>query len=320
MPYLTGQKLKEEVNRPLLGCSPMIEEYLFEDTVTMYSSQPGVGKSVVTTNEMAYTSCGAKVFGFLNSHGSYKSVYLQMEGSRDEQLSRLKSMEEVIPINYDNISWHNTPIIAEDTKTWDVLFQELAEVAPFHKLYMDPIYKATMYGLKKEESVLALIKLLDKIRAEFRPAIILNNHETKQSYNYKGDPIEKDDPFYGSQWLKAYVDVSFNIQPSEKNMVEIIQKKDRTNNILKKFVLNFDASNFTLKFNQIGSDLPARHRVQMFLQKKFDNNSFATTGEIARELDITKRHILRMKQDAYFDHFVFFDDKGKETVWRKKVG
>lgn len=316
MPYLTGIKLKEELERPMLGCSPMIEEFQFEDTVTMYSSQPGIGKSVITTNEMAYSSCGMKVFGALNCHGAQKSVYLQMEGSRDEQLGRLKAMEEIIPINYNNISWHNTPVIAEKPETWDELLRELQEVAPFQKLYMDPIYKATMYGLKKEESVMALIKLIDKIRSEFRPAIVLNNHETKQSYTAKGDKIEKDDPFYGSQWLKAYVDVSFNIQPAEKNQVEIIQKKDRTNNVIKKFVLNFDPASWVLSFDHVSSDVPSKQKVSWFLQKKFDNNSFTTTGEIAREVGITKRHILRMKHDGYFDDFVHFDDKGKELVWR----
>lgn len=318
MSYLSGKSLEKAVNTPSLGCSPQIEELAFEDTVIMFSSQPGVGKSVVTTNMCASISSKSPVFGFFETTDHYKTAYLQMEGSRDEQLSRLKCLEDCVKINYDNISWHTTPIISENTKSWDTLLKELEEIAPFQFLFLDPIYKATMYGLKREESVLSLIKLLDTIRSEFKPTIILNNHETKETYSHKGVKIEKDDPFYGSQWLKAYVDVSFNIKQSDKNEINLIQKKDRTNSIIKNFFLQFDPSSYYLKFIMDKSDLSARYKVSLFLKKNFDKKKFVTTSEIARETGVSKRHILRMKADRYFDDIAGFNQKD-ELHWIPKI-
>src|SRR4051812_42709926 len=105
IPFLTGNSLREELDRPNLGTESLIEELIYKDTITMFYAKPGIGKSVVTANIAASGSNGKPVFDFLRCTKPLKIAYCQMEGSRDEQLSRLKAIEESIgAINTDNLT------------------------------------------------------------------------------------------------------------------------------------------------------------------------------------------------------------------------
>ena len=286
----------------------------------MFVALPEAGKSVLTVNATACGSIGAPLFGLLEAKQNIKTAYIQLEGSRDEQISRMKAMESKIPFDVNNISWHTPYIIAESEKTWDPFFKEIDESAPFDLAIFDPAYKATIGGLKKEESAMALIKFLDSFRAKFGCAIILNHHAVKESYSQdNGQVIKKADPFYGSQWLKAYVDVSYTVERKGKDSISLTNTKDRPQNVLPSLTLDFDIYSYTLKANEKESAIPANLRIRQFLKLKFGNNSFTVNQEICRECRVSLRHLQRMKADGDFDDLVFFNEKGKELVWNRKL-
>lgn len=324
MRFLKGAVLRCEMDQENLGHEPLIEELIYKDTITMFSAKSGVGKSVITSNICAYGSRGDDVFGVLKVQKPLKIAYCQMEGSRDEALSRLKSMESGIGLlNTDNITWHTPQIIVEDTATWTPFMAELALASPFEICIIDPIYAMSSKGLVKEETCLAVKRLLDMIKAEFKCALVVTNHVPKDSITTSGKRVKREDPF-GSTWLNANLDAAYfmdrDIDGDTDNVVTIKATKSRGSNIIRNLALKFDISTYLMKGISDGSATQARFKVRDFLKRKFDVNSFATNAEISRGCNISLRHLQRMRMDGYFDDIAQIqNNNGKETVWMKKL-
>lgn len=322
--YLHGRLLREEMDKPNLGQEPLIEELIYKDTITMFTARPGVGKSVVTTNLAATCSKGLKAFGFLHCERALKVSYVQLEGSRDEQISRLKMMEDVLgKLNLHNLTWHTPDFNVEDNKTWVDLWMELDDAKKHMEgldvIIFDPIYAMTTKGLTNEVTCLAIKKFLDTVKYRYHVAVIVNNHSPKDTYANDGKKIKKKDPF-GVTWLSANLDGSYYIDRGEDRNTLVIEKtKSRAGSLIETLTLSFDIASFTLSTIANESSTPARAKITKVLEEFFKQDIFPDTITLAREAEISKRQLLRMKADKAFDNFVSFETDNKKTIWRPKI-
>src|SRR3990167_4331686 len=74
----------------------------------MMSADPGAGKSTITAQAIAQMSCGLPVFGCLHVPRPIKCYYLSFERGREEILERLKVMQDIIPMDFNNIFINDT--------------------------------------------------------------------------------------------------------------------------------------------------------------------------------------------------------------------
>lgn len=321
--YLTGKNLRSELDRPNLGQEPLIEELIYKDTITMFTARPGVGKSVVTANLTASASKGLPVFGFLNCTRPLKIAYVQLEGSRDEQISRLKMIEEVVgELNVNNMSWHTPDFNVEDARTWIDVWMELddaiKQMEGLDIIIFDPIYAMTTKGLTNEVTCLAIKKFLDTVKYRYRSSVIVNNHSPKDTYDNQGKKIKKKDPF-GVTWLSANLDGSYFIDRGDsKNTLTLEKIKSRAGAIIEFLCLQFDIASFSLSTLANQSSTPSRVRVRNVLEKLFKEGVYPSTIELARAAEVSKRQLLRMKVDGIFDDFLDFEHDHKKTIWRPK--
>lgn len=315
---LTGAQLREELNKENLGQEPLIEELIYKDSITMFYAKSGVGKSVVTANLAASASKGSPVFGFLQCKRPLKIGYCQMEGSRDEQLSRLKMIEaEMGEVNCEMLSWHTPNIIVEDSKTFQPFYDEMDTFQPFDIIIFDPLYAMTVKGLTHEPTCLAIKKFLDSVKYRYHCSIIVNNHTPKDTYANTGEKIKKKDSF-GITWLNANLDGSFYFEQQGDNQLYMELAKSRGGSLLSHLMLKFDIATFTLSTLANDSCTPARIKVKSALLELWKSNPKPTATEICKKAGISLRHLMRIKTDEILSDFANISQVGKHLIYERK--
>jgi len=249
---IQGQKIVDLINNPEEKRKAYVEGLLHERSTVMFASDPGLGKSMLTVQACLEMSAGLPVYGSLLCPEPRKVYYIQKERSRLEVLERIESMQEHIEWNPDNL------IVDSEIQTFSLTapknFKLIVDrIKPFKPdiICIDPI-GAGSPGLASDEGANNFCAFLTYLQNEVGATHWLNHHTSRQTYSSDGQRIEKDDPFYGSQWLKAHVSGSFLITQSAKGTVWK-NKKDSHSNLLEKLELAFDDETFisTLLIDQL---------------------------------------------------------------------
>ena len=316
--YLSGNSLREEIENPAVGQDAIVEGLIFKDTVNILYSEPGVGKSVIAVNMLAAMSGGWPVFGLITMKRFYKCSYLQLEGSRDEQFGRFHDIASVIPVDYENISWHTSPVFVESLQSQYQMFQELLQFKP-EVIFIDSFYCLTSHGLSKEEGFLPVRNLLKQIKDKTNASLIILHHSAKPQY-FEGQKVQKDDPFLGSQYMKAFADSMIECTRQGENKVILkVTKAQRNNEGLKQISLAFNKTNWVVTAISEGTTKDATTAIRECLAKCFRNEIEVTYDTLIQKTGFTKRHIRRLKNDGHFNHLCSFEgEEGTALKWLPK--
>ena len=275
---LTGTELQEALNQTHPERKALIEGLLYERSILMVSADPGAGKSTITAQAIAQMSCGLPVFGCLNVPRPIKCYYLAFERGREEILERLKVMQEIIPMNFDNIYINDSFIGYNvlDVHHADFIIKAINFdcISP-DVVFIDPIYASVSGGLSSDEKASQFCRFSARLQSAVGCSNWLNHHTTKETYNNEGTVIEKSDPFYGSQWLKAHCTAAYYLKKKDGGTI-MLNKKDSQNNLLKKIILEYNAEDYISFIDQQNAEIPAIDRLKMFLRNKWksDNKTF----------------------------------------------
>ena len=270
---LTNETLSLAIETMSAESPSVIEEFLSERQVMMIAGEPGVGKSIIASQLAISLSSQTAVFGCLAVPSPRRVFYLQLEGTLEQSMERLKRMRQAIPIQTENIHWEfqrtfnvlespQVTTLIEHIKTWE---------AP-DVVIIDPLYQCVFGELAKELPCKALLKFIDSLRAAFsKCAVILVHHTRKPTYGADGVRVQEDDAFFGSQWLKAYVDTSYNLRKYSqkyKDQVILENKKNRGGDVLKELILHYDPETDTCSGAVELAEQSGYERVIKFLHTK----------------------------------------------------
>lgn len=297
------------------------EEFLYEGDIMMLAADPGTGKSVVALQMVINLTSGTRLFGVLDVPKPRTVCYMQLEGTRSQVKERLNAMRSVNGFNPERMIWDYVNFInVLDPTSVKKCVNDLKEVQEkIDVIIFDPIYKTVVGGLAKEEPAKAIIKFTDIIRAEFGAAIVMIHHTHKDRFSNKdGKRIEEDDPFFGSQWLKAHIDTGYHLKriPNSNTRSCLRLTKDRNSRVTHYMPLSFDAETFTLHGEVSKDGLTAYERVLGHLStvhkfgKKTDFNQIITECSMSRSL-------LRKIQKKLLERKIIRCDKrdGHKKVW-----
>ena len=316
---LYGEKLKEELNATRAERTPLIEGFLYERSVLMVSADPGVGKSTITAQAIAQMSCGLPVFGCLYVPKPIRCMYIPFERGREEILERLKIMQELIPMDYENI-YINDSFIGYDVLTThhaDTIIDACKCVNP-DVVILDPIYACVAGGLSTDEKASQFTRFSARLQAEVKCANWLNHHTTKQSYNNAGEPIEKEDPFYGSQWLKAHCTAGYYLKKNIDSGTTLLNKKDTMGNLLKKIKLDYNQEDYISFMDSKNVAISPEDRIRIFLRTKFKSiNKTFTFDELLTCVQPLSSGYLRklMIQVCFSECITKSKSTGKKTLY-----
>lgn len=236
---LSGQDLIEFIKSPKKRRQPIVDGLIYENSVVMFASHPGIGKSMLLLQMCLEISAGLPVFGAFPSRAT-KIYYIQKERPLDEVAERVEEMQKIIPWNPDNFiidsSLQTFSLANEKNHEW--IIERIIKHSP-GIIVIDPIGSGTP-GLSKDEPANLFCNFSTALQQRSKATNIFAHHITKDSYTRDGQLIEKDDPFYGSQWLKAHVTGSYLIEETEAGRT-FINKKSSHSNLIKQFDISYDS-------------------------------------------------------------------------------
>lgn len=275
---LTGESLKSALNEIHTERKALIEGFLYERSILMMSADPGAGKSTITAQAIAQMSAGLPVFGCLSVPRPIKCYYLSFERGREEILERLKVMQDIIPMDFNNIYINDSFIGYNvlDVKHADFIIHAINhDCMNPDVVFIDPIYASVAGGLSTDEKASQFCRFSARLQSVVGCSNWLNHHTVKESYAQDGTTIEKSDPFYGSQWLKAHCTAAYYLKRKDGGTT-LLNKKDSQNNLLKKIILEYNAEDYISFIDQKNMEIPAIDRLKMFLRNKWksDNKTF----------------------------------------------
>lgn len=261
-PPLSGQELERRLTDKITHI-PIVESFLYEGSTLMISSQPSVGKSVLSIEAAYEISCGLPLFGALKVTKPVNVWYIQMERTETESLERLQLMrgETITPLTRFYLDVELQPLNFLHPAHLQYVLKRGEEIKP-GLIIIDPLYGIAT-GLSKDEVGSNVAKMFTVLKKQLNCALWINHHTTKQTHEIiDGQKVEKDDPFYGAQWLKAHVTASYLAIQSEKG-VTLINKKDSHSLLLKKMELCFDEDTFLSTMEVEGLEVWERYKLYL---------------------------------------------------------
>lgn len=282
-PALKGALLDEAIEKIPETRKPLIEGLLYENSTLLVAADGGVGKSTLLTNIIAQSSLGLPVFQALPVPRPVLSYYIPFERGSAEILERLRHVRKVIPFNTNNIRiFENSTFPSPnlyDEKDQEFLLESIERDCPDQPpdvIFYDPIYQAVAGGLSNEDKVSLFIRFNVRLMAKFKCSTWLNHHTVKSSYDMKGNKLEKDDPYYGSSYLRNHCTGSYYVKKNpETDGTVFIRKKDNLDLLLKRIVLHYEPETYTSYMEDSMPGVLKSDRIKMILrQLKSENKKF----------------------------------------------
>jgi len=269
-PAFSGEELRIKINSAPEKRTPLIEGLIYENSIVLNSADPGVGKSTLTACWMAQASAGLPVFGQLFVPRPLVIYYIPFERGTQEIEERFRHIQNVIPIEYDNIFLNEHFMglnVINDAHADDIVRNIRNDIKSRHidVMVLDPIYQAVAGGLSTDEKASQFTRFSTRLQVEFKCSNWMNHHTVKDSYSSQsGAKIEKDDPFYGSQWLKAHCTAGYYMKrnPATGGVI-MVNKKDSHSNLLHELPLCYEPETYTLFLKGIDNSVPVRDRLLM---------------------------------------------------------
>lgn len=326
----SGEDLKLRINTAKESRPPLIEGLVHERSVIMTSSDPGCGKSTITAVIIAQSSIGLPVFGQLFVPRPLIHYYIPFERGSQEIEERFKHIQSSIPIKYSNIHVNEKFMgmnVINDKHADEICSNIHRDIKKHNQkidiLWLDPIYSSVAGGLSGDEKASLFTRFSTRLQVEFNCAIYMNHHTVKASYSSQdGMVIDKEDPFYGSQWLKAHATGAYYMKRSQSDQGPVlINKKDSHSCLLPKINLIYEPENYTVFMQGIDKTIPAKDRLLMAYRIFYKNGKPVTFREIQGALGgVSDSHLRQLLTLPPYDRaFVKSNSNGSSTLYTPSI-
>lgn len=315
-PPLNGDSLEKRLTERT-SHEPIAEGFLYREASLMISSQPSIGKSVLAIQAAIELSNGLPLFGSLRVPSPIKVWYIQAERSDTESIERIKLMTKsaTTPFSFKNL-YLDTQLQSLNFLNPEH-FTEILERGHSIKpdlIIIDPLY-GLAGGLSKDEVACGVTKNFTILKSELKCALWINHHTVKSTYDIvDGKKVEKGDPFYGAQWLKAHVTGSYLAVMGEKG-VSLTCKKDSHGILMKSLDFEFDEDNYLSEL--IEGNVGCREKYNLFLNSVFKSpkRTFYLTEALEKVGCIVPYIRLMNREPQISSRFKLHKSKGKKTLY-----
>jgi hypothetical protein len=311
---LTGDELERRLKEKIIHI-PFAEGFLYKNASLMISSQPGIGKSLLSIQAAYELSLGMPLFGALGVPHPIRVWYIQMERPDIESLERLQSMrgDATAPLTNLFLDCELQALNFLNPEHFKAILNRGRSIRP-DLIIIDPLYGIAT-GLSKDEVGSSVAKLLTILKKTLGCALWINHHTTKFLYEIiDGKKISKDDPFYGAQWLKAHVTGSYFSEQFDGGL-KLTCKKDSHSILLKEIVTSFDHD--TYLSNVKVENMIIWDRYKLFLTSvKLSGRKTYTFDEARANLGCTLTPLRELHRTPLFNTYVkVLKNKGSKTLY-----
>ena len=312
----TGETLLADVTNLSLDLPVLIPDFLYGQTSTMLASDPGIGKSILSMQVALSLASGTTLFGTFSIPTPQPVYYLQLEGSYLHSIERIRLMRQKIPLLAENLCWdmgEGLNVLRE--QEWGRVEQRIRQFKKPALIVIDPLYMLVAGGLSEDRPASAVVRFSNALMQTFGAANWLNHHTHRARYQ-NGEVVQEDDPFYGSQWLKAHLDASWLMTRKGKTQVHVACKKDRHGVLPKEINLVYHEDSMTCE-NVLYAESSAMQKVLLLLAECKARNITISFSEIQAKTGVSHAHLRRLKNELpKIQPVKFINVPGKSTLWQ----
>ncbi len=314
---LTGSALEVAYNSEMSERKALVEGLIYESTINMMSADPGVGKSTVSAQMAVEMAGGLNVFGIYHMEKPLNVFYIQAERPIIELLERLHNLSKIMPIVKENLyitdAYQRFNLIKPDHV--DLFIECINRDCPNADIVIiDPIYPMVSGGLKEDLPASAFTKAMSRVQYELGCSLWYNHHTVKSQYTNKGEKVEKDDPFYGSQWLKAHVTGSYYLKESPCG-VKMIKKKDNYDIMPNTISLDYEPETGIVSVP--ANELNSLDKLRNYLHRREIDKKVFSFKDIKDEIGVCTR-ILRknLVHSSIKDKLIVVSNKNNKNLYQ----
>lgn len=316
---LTGDKLSRAITEDKKPRAPFAEGLIYENTFNMIYGEAGLGKSTILSQMCVELSAGLPVWGYFKTTRPYKVLYIQGERDIMETTERLELLKEVYPINFETL------VITDEYQRLNLLNPNHVEIfincinrdCPGVEIVcIDPIYSMVSGGLKDDIPASAFTKAMSLVQRSTGASMIYGHHIVKPQWD-KGTKYEKDDPFYGSNWLKAHC-TSMLLLKGTAEGVRLERKKDNYRLVPERTTLEYNGENGLCTVPL--SDLPAEERIKNFIRAQGLSKKEFTFKDIEDSTGVcTRRARELVLHSSIRDMLIVVSTKGNKKLYKSST-
>lgn len=305
-PPLTAKELEEAVDHAQDERPFLVDGLLYEKAALLVSGDPGSGKSVVQLSAFAQCTAGLPVFDQLPCLRPLNCYCIFSERINQEALERIRLIRQRVPINFKRLHLDDGFVgIADVTKKAfaDEIVSRIGmatyEDGKTDLVGLDSLYGFIPGGLSKDEKASEFARFVARLQSELGVSLWLVHHTTKATYAmHTGEKVEKDDPFYGSQWLRAMVTGSYYLRRNGDGVI-LSKKKDTFGALLNELPLEYDPETHIVSLPAASGILAAVDRGVYWLQSVVKNSPERefTFEDFNRAVGVSHQHARRLIKD-----------------------
>lgn len=305
-PPLTSDALADAVEKAADERPFLVDGLIYEKSSLLISGDPGSGKSVVQLSAFAQCTAGLPVFDQLPCLRPLNCYCIFSERINQEALERIRLIRHRVPINFKRLILDDGFVgIADVTKKAyaDEIVSRIGmatyEDGKTDIVGLDSLYGFIPGGLSKDEKASEFARFVARLQSELGVSLWLVHHTTKATYAmHTGEKVEKDDPFYGSQWLRAMVTGSYYLRRSGDGVL-LSKKKDTFGALLTELPLEYDPETHIVRLPASSGILSAVDRGVYWLQSVTKNSPDRefTFEDFSRAVGVSHQHARRIAKD-----------------------
>ena len=302
----------------------LIEEIMYDESAWMLASDPGIGKSILALQIAMALSCGGKLFNAFQCVKAVPVYYLFLEGSYRRFALRFRQLKQTLPYNPANLFIDEVEgLNLVDEKHSDMLIDRIHNWKVPGAIIFDSMYMALPGGgLVRDEIASAFATQSTYIMRQFRCCNIFLHHTHRSKYSSLGKKIVEDDRFYGSQFIKAHTNVSYEVtQEDEEAKLKPLftLRKDNEDCVRKSIQLRYHPEDMTCTLSDDAPNTDALGRIITFLKECKRTGKDTTFQEVCRVCCISRRYAAYLRQHTHIKELVnFVSVNGKSTLWKMK--
>ena len=313
----TGVVIEQDLLKPIVSLSPIINRLLYQKTTIMIAADPGLGKSTVAIQLAASLTSATPAFGKLGIIAPHQVYYLSFETTYEDFLEQLAAMGDHVPLDASRIAWDDEAI-GFDALKGEAISGLITKIQGWRiptVIIIDPIYMAVSGGLSKDEPASAFVRFLNILKRQFGCAILLLHHTHRNKQTPDGK--KESNPYYGSRWLEAHVDTLYIMEGLPKHTGVVLRcEKDRRKICLPRLTLDYHKSWMGCTLRESDEDDDTLAKLVAILEAGRAKGLCIPQRELAERLDTSPRHLRRLKGRPEILALVeILETPGKETLW-----
>lgn len=193
---------------------PLIECLLYKNDTICISSKPGVGKSLLVLHWIFNLTTATPFLDTYKVDKPCNVLYIQTEGDRAETIERISNMKKGLKIDDGRLVHINLPgiMLNKDMGISSLIAKAKEPGINYDVIIIDPLYTTVKGSMISDEVATDWVRNARTLKAEFEAAMIVNHHETKDSF-HEGKLIKKsDNDIFGSTFWSAFFNHNFKFK------------------------------------------------------------------------------------------------------------